>query len=102
HEVVEHGARERRGGARAEAAVLYHDSERDARALERRKGDEQRMVAVALRHLGLLVFLVLLDRDHLRSAGLAAGRIGDTGESARGRAVLVDAGHRALDELDVV
>ena len=62
--VVEHVARDRRRGARAEAAVLDHDRERDLRALDRREGDEQRMVAVALGDLLLVVLLVLL---HARS-----------------------------------
>src|SRR5262245_31452982 len=46
--VVEHGARDRRGGARAEAAVLDDRHERDSRILERREHDVERMVAVAL------------------------------------------------------
>src|SRR6267142_5421924 len=43
--VIEHRARDRRGGARAEAAVLDDHRQRDLRILERREGDEQRMVA---------------------------------------------------------
>src|SRR5207248_2306318 len=100
--VVEHGARERCRGARAEAAVLDDHGERDARVIERRKGDEQRMVAMALGDFRFLVFLALLHGDHLRGAGLAADAVGDAGEGARAGAFLVDAGHGALDELDVV
>src|SRR5581483_5838326 len=102
HEVIEHRTRQWRRGTRTEAAVLHHDGERDARALERREGDKERMVAVALGDFRLLVLFVLLDRDDLRRAGLAAGGVGDAGEGARGGALLDDAGHRALDELDVL
>ncbi len=60
------------------------------------------MIAQPLGDLGLVVLLVLLDRDHLRGAGLAAARVLGLGEGARAGAFLVDAGHRALDEVDVL
>src|SRR4051812_27599717 len=59
--VVGRSACDRRGGARAEAAVLHDHRQRDARAVDRREGDEPRVVAQALGDLGLLVLLVLLD-----------------------------------------
>src|SRR5437016_2122060 len=80
--------RERRGSARTEAAVLDDHRERDARALDRREGDEERMVAVALGDLGFLVLFALLHGDHLCGAGLPADRIADAGEGARRGAFL--------------
>src|SRR6185436_11570485 len=82
-------------------AVLDERRERNAGALERRKDDEQRMVAEALGDFRFHVLLVLLDRDHLRGSGLAAARVGRALESATPGAFLDDTDHRKLHELDV-
>src|SRR3954463_13018619 len=59
--VVEHLARDRRRRARAESRVLDHHGERDLGILDRREGDEERVVAVALGGAFLVVLLGLLD-----------------------------------------
>src|SRR5262252_4802551 len=97
---IEDLARARRRGARAEPRVLDEDRERDRRLFDRRERDEQRMIAVALVDRRLGVLLVLLERDHLRGAGLAGAHVGGAREGARARALLVDADHGALDELE--
>src|SRR6185295_11636255 len=68
---VEHLARDGRGSARAAAAVLDNDRERDPGILSRRERDEQAVVAQTFLDVRLSVLLVLTDREHLRRAGLA-------------------------------
>src|SRR5437868_7930639 len=58
--IVECGPRDRRRGARTEAAVFHDHRERDLRAVDGGEGDEPGMVAQALRDLRLVVLLVLL------------------------------------------
>ena len=79
--VVEHAARDRRRGAGAEAGVLDHQRERDARLVERRERGVQRVVAVALvDRCWRCTSRSCLMRDHLRGAGLAAGLVRRAGE----------------------
>src|SRR4051812_44238204 len=80
--VVEHLARDRRRGARAEAGVLDDDRDRDLRVIRRGVRDEQRVIAEALRDAALDVFLTF-QADDLRRAGLAAARVLRACESAR-------------------
>src|SRR5579864_1233309 len=65
----------RRCGTRAETRVLHQHGERYFRVVRRCEGDEQRMVAQALGDVLLVVFLVLLQRHHLRGAGLAGAGV---------------------------
>src|SRR5512143_805775 len=99
--VVEHLARNRGCGLRAETAVLHEHRQRDFRLLRGGKGDEQRMVAQFLLDAAFGVTLAL-QREHLRGAGLAGGDVFRAGESARGGAFLVDADHGPLDHVDVI
>src|SRR5688572_11978348 len=71
---VEHLARDGRRGARAAAAVLDDDTERDARCFSGRERDEQAVVALSLVDVLLSIFFVLLDRDDLCGTGLAGDR----------------------------
>src|ERR1700681_1605598 len=80
--VVKHGARNGRGGLRAEAAVLDEHRERDMRMVCRRVGEIPRVIAQALIDVAGLV-LVALERIQLRSAGLARGHVLRADESAR-------------------
>src|ERR1035437_3966196 len=100
--VVQHLARDRRRRARAEAGVFHHYRERDLRVFQRGEGYEQGVIAVALGHVLLVVFLVLLQRDQLRRAGLAGAGVFGLGEGARTRALGIPARQGALDELDVL
>src|SRR6476469_5906906 len=68
---VEYLARHGRRGARAAAAVLDDDRERDPRIVGRSERDEQAVVAQTFLDVRLSVFLVLTDREHLGRAGLA-------------------------------
>src|SRR5512145_229602 len=89
--VVEHLARERRGGARAEAGVLHDHRERDAGRFRRRVGDEQRVVPELFLHPALLVLLALLDADDLGGTGLPRAHVCRARKRARPGAFLVDA-----------
>ena len=88
--------RHRRPAAGIHAAMLDHGGADVTRRLDRRKGDEQRMVALPPRNLRRLadpvIVLPLRDLAHLRGARLAAHRIGRIGNARRvcGAALLVD------------
>src|SRR6185503_4564622 len=100
--VIDHLARDRGGVARAEPGILDDHRERDRRLVSRGIGDEQGMVAMALVHPALHVFLALLDADDLRGAGLAGADVRSAGESARTGAFPVDTDQRLLDDRDVL
>src|SRR5512142_1030024 len=55
--VVEHLARDRRGGGTPVLAVLHHDAHRDLRVVGGGEGDEERVVPVLLLHAALVVLL---------------------------------------------
>src|SRR5512135_3176590 len=76
---VHHGARDRRRGRAAVDAVLDHYRNRDLRVLDRRVGDEERMVAVLAGEAPCLVARPLLDGDHLRRARFASNGVGRPG-----------------------
>src|SRR5258708_989093 len=83
--VVEHLARDRRGGRAAVAAVLHQQRHREPGVVGRGVSDEQRVIAVSLLHALLVVLLALLHRDHLRAAGLGGDRGACARAGARGR-----------------
>src|SRR5690242_10599394 len=79
--VVEHFTCDRRRGGAAVTAVFHQHRERDLRCIRRGIGNEQSVITQPLVHSAFIVFLVLLHRDHLCSAGLACKLIG--GPAAR-------------------
>src|SRR4051794_18115262 len=91
--VVDHLPRDRRGGSSAEAGILDQHRERDLGILDRRERDEERVIAMPLGGARLVVLFALLDRDHLRRAGLAGAGVARALEGTRPGALLVDAGH---------
>src|SRR5688572_16103694 len=68
---IEHLARDGGGGAAAAAAVLDQQRHGELRIVGRGEGDEERVVAVLLADAARVVFLALLQSDHLGGAGLA-------------------------------
>src|SRR6185436_8645463 len=93
--------RDRRGGLRAEAAVLDQHRHRDRRLVGRCVGHVPRVVAQPLVDLVRLVFLAL-ERVDLRGAGLAARRVVRAAERGRARAFLVDLDERVADHRHVL
>src|SRR5258708_12847865 len=82
--IVEHLARDRRGGRAAVAAVLDQQRHREPGVVRRGVSDEQRVIAVSLLHALLVVLLALLHRDHLRGAGLGGDGVACARAGARG------------------
>src|SRR5258708_25919345 len=83
--IVEHLARDRRGGRAAVAAVLDQPRHREPGVVRRGVSDEPRVVAAGPPHALLVLALALLHRDHLRAAGLGGDGVACARGGARGR-----------------
>src|SRR5271169_6965735 len=73
--VVENLACDRRGGNAAVPAVFDQYRQRDLRLVGGGEGDKPGVVAVALTYLARDIFLILLEGDDLRGAGLAGNAV---------------------------
>ena len=100
--VVEHLARDRRRGLRAEAAVLDEHRERDLRLVGRRVGDEQRVVAQALVDLAARRTSRPSASTPARCRSCRRDVYGAPANAARAGALLVHADQRVLDDRDVL
>ena len=82
-QVVEQPPRDGRRRSRAPAGVLDDHRDRDLRFRDRRKSDVERVIAQVLLDPVGAVFLVPLQADGLRRAGLAPALVGGPGKNTR-------------------